>query len=389
MDLSYGEWVLVLLIAALTIGALVVNYARNDYYSLFSPVSMLSIVFVYYVLAGPLISLNNGETFYRLVEHREYFFAAWLISFIALVSFLLGFNISMSNRPSVRVPLQNFDEMSLQKNGRWLIIISIVFLLIISGTGGLAGRVSFLDPTSGANLGYGGAFRNYFLHGMNFLISACCIFLILGLLGKTSWIYFLLALVLAVAVFTKEGFRFRHILLGYSLFSAFYLFKRKKPSLVLLTAMVLMGITIMGFIRVSRIYGRGLDVSRAEGIAQQELFMEGFGETSTFMTTGFLMEMVPDVYEYIGFDPITQSLAMPIPRVLWPGKPSGDYLRIIEGLYGGGMAGRGVAVLSYGEYYLAFGYAGAVIGYMLLGFFYRRFWDWFKENRENPYAIVL
>ena len=98
---------------------------------------------------------------------------------------------------------------------------------------------------------------------------------------------------------------------------------------------------------------------------------------------------MPTKFDYIGWDPVVQAILFPIPRQLWTEKPSGEYIRIYEQLYGSGDIGKGVAVMSYGEYYLAFGYVGVVVGYLLLGIGYKKLWLWMLANRSNEAAIIL
>jgi biotin transporter BioY len=74
---------------------------------------------------------------------------------------------------------------------------------------------------------------------------------------------------------------------------------------------------------------------------------------------------------------------------LWPEKPSGDYIRIINNLYlVNNYLGIGAAVLNFGEYYLAFGWWGVFIGSFLLGWLARKLWNWYRSDRENPLVII-
>jgi len=146
---------------------------------------------------------------------------------------------------------------------------------------------------------------------------------------------------------------------------------------------------ILGYIGITRQYGRGLDIEKMEESTGEEVMDSGFAEGYIFFTTGLLVGMVPEYFNYIYFDPVIQSITMPVPRALWKGKPSGDYIQIYNRLYGEERYGQGVAVLNFGEYYLAFGWIGVIIGGFLLGFIYKKLWLWYLNFRNNDYAIVL
>ncbi len=386
--LSGAELSVFLILLVLTAGILLTNYLKKDPVSFWSPMTIVALVYSYYVIAGPIQAILNGETLFRAVEHRGFVLQAWGLCLVSQVAMLIGFNATRSgNRQRALKETKSTGVETIF--GKRLFLIGFFFLLVIAGTGGLAAQINFMDAGYSAMEGYQGAFANYFYHGISFFITAACLLLISLLKNRQNLIWLVLVVLLALAIFTRQGFRYRHVLLGLSLVSTFYLYKGRKPNPVLLGSLAVVGITIMGIIGLTRAYNRGLQLQGIEGRSQEELFWAGFGESQVFLSTGLLYEQVPDVFEHIGFDPIIQSVTMPIPRVLWPGKPAGDYIEIYQGLYGEIVFGIGVAVLNVGEYYLAFGWAGVIIGSFLIGFFYGKLWNWFKRNRTDPVAIVL
>lgn len=387
--LSGAETLTFLLLLILVVGTLLLNYLKKDAISFWSPMTVVALVYSYYVIAGPIQAILNGETFFRFTEHREYVLQAWMLCLVSFGLILIGFN---SGTSKIRRNIGFKKEVSTGVEnvfGKRLFVLGFLFLLVIAGTGNLVRQVNFLDPGYGGMEGYQGAFTNYFYHGVSFFIPAAC-FLLVGVLNKKeNVIWLIIVVVLALAIYTRQGFRWRHVIIGLSLASTYYLYKETKPNPVLLGSLVIVGITVMGIIGLTRSYNRGLQLAEIEGRSQQELFWEGFGESQIFLSTGLLYERVPEVFDYIGFDPVIQSITMPIPRILWREKPSGDYIEIYNSLYGEVNYGIGVAVLNVGEYYLAFGWVGVVIGSFLIGFFYGRFWDWFKNHRNDPIAIVF
>jgi oligosaccharide repeat unit polymerase len=387
--LSFEEKIYVFLMALLSIGILIINYRKKNPLEFWSPLTIISLIYFYYVIVGPLLAIRNDETFFRFTEHREYVVYAWRVSFIGFIGILSGFYLGRSMEKKFANPNDGSNATELNKKyGLRLFILGLIGLTIFTGLGGVISKVSFWDINAYSNLGYAGAFRNYFLHAIDFFIPALVLLFIYVVKRRFSWVWFFIFMFLALAVFTKEGFRWRYVVLGLSLLISYFTVFNKKPNVIIISVIILGGIGFMGFLGLTRNYGRGLNFTSITGKSNSEIFLEGFGESSIFMTTGLLVKDVPDMFAFVKFDPIIQTLAMPVPRVLWPAKPSGDYIQIYENLYGTKQFGFGTAVINFGEYYLAFGYLGVLIGGFLIGFFYRRFWDWFKVRTTNEAAIT-
>jgi oligosaccharide repeat unit polymerase len=390
--LSPDEQFYLYVIGALVVLIPVLNWRKKDPVHFWSPLTMVSIVFFYYAVIGPYFAIVNDNTYYRLIDHRSFFLIGWQSSLLAFMCIVLGFQLVKTPKtghikPSISLPIP------YHKIGAVLAGITVVGIVGLVGTGGLAAQFDVMNPSSGSNslLGGGGAFRNYLMHSINLLIGASCFYLLAFYRSKTWLPWLLFIIVFALAVFTRQGFRWRHVTLGMSLLVVFYMLRDKKINPAIFIGLGIVGIMIMGFIQSTRTYGRGLQYDESQQFTNEELIQTGFGESAVFMATGLLVAQTTLSDEFIGFDPVVQSVVMPIPRVLWPEKPSGEYLERIEALYSYEYerAGEGVAVLNFGEYYLMFGFAGLVIGCVLLGLLLKLVWRWFLRHRENPLAVVV
>ena len=144
-------------------------------------------------------------------------------------------------------------------------------------------------------------------------------------------------LFVALGFYLTSGFRYRLVILFVTVFSTYFLLKKKKPNV---NFGRFNGCCIYwwlwGVINATRSYSRGLDLKSIDGVENDELFMSGLKETYTFQTTGLMMNKVDEGWvEKIGFSPIWESIVSPIPRVLWPDKPTGSYLDRILIIYSG------------------------------------------------------
>lgn len=371
------------------------NWRHKNPLHFWSPLTMVSLIFLYYTIVGPLVSINLGITIYKLIEHRPFFVDAWRLSLIAFISILVGFNL--------RNPLKRTTERSITKDIRlnqksteqvyWkrFTVIASMCIVALVGTGGLASQIDVFNTTAGSLFANeGSTLTGYLLNGINLLIGACGLLLIANLDRKYYWILFIALVLFTIAVYTKQGFRWRHIVLGMTLLAVHHIYYIKRVNIALFMILGILTLMLMGFIGMTRSYGAGLSYEGTEEISQADLLINGLAESSVFMTTGLLVNRITDASDQIGWDPIIQTIVMPIPRQLWPGKPSGDYLAIIVSLYDEVFVnnGLGAAIFNYGEYYLMFGYTGTIIGCILLGLLFKSVWRWFLMHSTNKLAIV-
>lgn len=81
------------------------------------------------------------------------------------------------------------------------------------------------------------------------------------------------------------------------------------------------------------------------------------------------------------------ALVAPIPRILWPGKPTislGTEFSILFGF----TATSSYAISQLGELYINFGIIGVVIGFAVFGILYRAFWNMAWEQCKRPGTLA-
>ena len=98
-----------------------------------------------------------------------------------------------------------------------------------------------------------------------------------------------------------------------------------------------------------------------------------------------LYEVFPARYDYLGMEVPYWALVRPIPRAIWPGKPTGLSLGIEEAL---GARGLTVACTFVGEAYMSAG----VLGIFLFGLFFgsaARTWEEMMGSKQSEYVILI
>ena len=156
--------------------------------------------------------------------------------------------------------------------------------------------------------------------------------------------------------------------------------------LIALLLFMITFVSLNGIVGAARTRLRGLDISQVTGFTPQQIIKASFEEAGVFFTTSVVMDSVPSQYPYLGFEPLKTALIHPVPRQIFPGKPSVNYIkRYTDPIYNLGYF-SGVAILGYGEYYLMFGWISLAAAALLIGALLRSLWTWFLWRQYEPLA---
>lgn len=372
-----------------TLGLLLFCYTRRDKMEFWSPPLFLAAIYVYYVILGPLLSVLSGATYDRLIDMREFYASGWTGALVGLVSWVIGY-IARGGRRDPRPPMPSVMPTDrLRKIGIGLNVSGMTAFLITAGIS----AIWLINPLAGADEptgsgGYSGAFANYLALAVNLLIPGCLLLFLLWLRGGGGlWIVGLWTAV-AMGIYTSLGFRYRLVLLAAGFSFIYYIERKTRPNLLLLAGVATTFIAVMGFIGNHREYGRGLRIEESQTSFAESLSV-GFGETGIFATSGAVIDHVPEATPHALFAPLVQTVLMPVPSALFPGKATNGYLlEAIMTIYGPKNY-EGAAYMLFGEWYLAFGWAGVILVYGLLGWACRFLWEWFSVRQSDPMAVVV
>jgi oligosaccharide repeat unit polymerase len=368
------------IIAFITV-TLVANY-RKSFMHFWSPMSILCIIFIYYTVIGPFWAISTDNTHDRLMNMRSFYQLAFWGAFINLLSFALGFSFSQPVASSRLEPRYN-DNM-LREYGIKLAAIGFVLFTISTG-GNIGSLINPLDAEAVQQVG--GSIGNYLALSLNFLIPAGCLLFLYYLRTRKNFLIFFAVLFVMVGIFVTLGFRYRLVLLFGALGISYFLYSGRRPNIVLSLVAFGVFVTLMGVINITRQYGSGLDTSRLQTKTDEAYYESGLRESLIFQTSGAMIATVPDKHPHAGFAPIISTILFPIPSALYPEKQSAQYLfGALDAIYGKTYS-KGSAVMAFGEYYLAFGWFGIVIGGLVTGWLCRKLWNWYLSNPKNPLHI--
>jgi hypothetical protein len=392
--MSALDIVLVVTLSLMIAGAFFVAYRSKDKTVFWNPLTMFAAVFSYYFVVGPLIAISFGQTSIYGVDLKEVMWKPWLAGILGLGSIYCGFCIPTKGR---RALLADGTGPGVRK-----IVKQTFYVLFCLGLVGFAydyyvsGQplVSMLMPIhastgvdSAAAEREGFAAGNYLLLLVDVFIPAIC------MLAAATVRMRLASRIVAVGLpalqvelfYASWGYRHRIVTLLTSLAATTFLLRKKRPSPGLLVLGTSAIVLIAGFIVLSRSYGSGLDMRQLAGMKFSQIFLGGFNDAGTFFTTALVMDSFPTTFPYVGLNPLWIAITLPVPRRWWPGKPLPEFLDQFQ--YLTGTQGQSTPVV--GEHYMMAGWVGVVIGGLVIGLVYRRFWDFYRSNPDNPIVVAI
>jgi len=71
--------------------AVVLKSSKKDIIYIWSPVTVITLTYIYYAVIGPIKAVAEGDTVVRTIEQRPYLATAWEGAFISYFFILLGF----------------------------------------------------------------------------------------------------------------------------------------------------------------------------------------------------------------------------------------------------------------------------------------------------------
>ena len=356
----------------------------------FQPPLVLSVVFLYYTVFGPLNAMQQGAWNDRGVDLRYGFAIAWQGAAIGFASFLVGYGLLRQRLPQPSRST-SFDPLQAWRLGHNLNVSGLAVFALISGPRVLV----LLNPFTArqaevvaAGLDFG-PFANYAGLAINLLIPGILLMTAAWIKLRRNPTELALWILAAAGIYTTLGFRYRLALLLSGMLILWFLARGRQPSAVIVIPSILGLLAIGGLIGLTRSYGMGLDLTAIEGLGFWEIVLAGFGESGIFLTSGGVMTLVPASIPYVGVTPLVNTLLFPIPTGLLPNKNSSEYLNsAVAVVYGSDTRAMGSAFLNYAEYFLMGGWPVLIAGYLLLGWLCRRLWLWFFWRRQEPIAQV-
>ena len=398
---STGEYefgVQLLLASTLTLCILLPVLSRlwTSRFDPFEPLLIIVCVYLVYCVAGPMLRLLTGDTMLigRSIHPSLYShaLAAVIVAVLALWAgyhLPLGGGIARTIGATRGVTIASPAMLKRLRVFGWVLTFAAVAALVLwSKLEGasfarffLPGILTDAETTGGTNIAY------LFL-AIEWFIPA---FLILSIsrgfpTPLVKWGYFLFVSI----AYTSLGFRYRLIIFWVSSFMLAYLQRGRRPGASILLGGAGVILLFAGWLGIARtVFQTGSQQHRATP-SFTEVMRNTLSDTKVFETFAAELDAVPERVDYAGVDPYIYVFVQPIPRALWPDKPYPTFLdKIAAGIGTPAAIPAGAAVPHFGEYYLAFGWVGLIGGMLIFGVLCRTLWEWFLDDRDDPWRQVI
>ena len=382
--------ILVLLFIAIILPFRLINLRYRI--SLANPLIIYSLIFSYYCYFCPLFRVITDQTIERGVEFREFLIYGWISSLVSIISIYSGyFFYKQKNFKKRNISILNTSKIWFI--GFFINIFGILILLIANGF-----NITLFNPFISAYssldfLNYGGAFSNYFSGGQDFLISGTFLMMTSFIKDRKKKVLTFLNLLITLALFLNQGFRYKLFFLTFPLFIFILISKNfKKIFYISFISISLFSFIFFNvFFETIRTYN-GLNLSNLSLFRIQDIVYRLFNsaESGVFFITSGIIASIPEKIPLVYLYPIYKTITFPLPAALWPNKGS-DHIKdaIIRFFDGNVNMASGAQVLNFGEYYLMFGWIGIIIGSFVLGFILKKLWIWVLIHDDEVIAVPL
>lgn len=391
----YGtEILLAVVVGVLSVAPLVVR-AWQGRLDVFEPLTLMCAVYLLFYCIGPLVWLISNDVQF-VGRHFGSLYARGLLGvMIPILATWIGYSLPWGRRLGAWAaqPLA-LGEPGLRVLRRWgwgLAAGAVCGLLLHVATANvplgrffLPGLVSVAPQATEAGPGQE---VGWFITMLEWLVPG---FLLLAVSGGFRWRWMRWAYWLTVViVFFSISFRHRLIIFLVATVALYYLRRARRPAPALL-ALGGGGLFILaGLVSILRRFLSSFGTAETD-VRLGTILKSSITDTRIFETFMAVQYAVPRFVDYVYADPFLYVFILPLPRALWPAKPEPEWIRTIGPILGTPNAVEaGAAVPQFGEYYMAFGWPGVVMGMVVFGLVTRALWAWFQADPRDPARQVV
>ncbi|HEY0038102.1 MAG TPA: O-antigen polymerase [Longimicrobium sp.] len=392
----YGtEALLAIMVGCLCLGPLFVRTLQGRF-DVFEPLTIICAVYFLYFSFAPLVRISMND--FRFVERtfESLYLHGLLVISIPILATWVGYALPWGRRIGERfsspVRLEAEGLRVLRRCGWGLSFAAVGGLALWAAVANIH-WTRFLLPGIVTQVPQGGAEGPgqdiaWFFLALEWFIPA---FLMLSVSGgfrsrAARWGYWLGVFV----VYLSMTFRYRLLIFIISAFILGYLRRGRRPSLLLLAGGASVLFVLAGWLSLMRVYFGSYGQMGTTELSLETILVSGLADTRIFDTFMAVTYAVPRFIDYVFLDPFLYVFILPIPRALWPAKPEPEWIRSVGPILGTpGAVSAGAAVPHFGEYYMAFGWPGVIVGMIVFGVLTRALWAWFQSDPKDPARQVV
>ncbi|MDP9348210.1 MAG: oligosaccharide repeat unit polymerase [Gemmatimonadota bacterium] len=362
----------------------------------FEPIFMVNTALALYFVMAPAADLLDG---------REYFFGkhitsalpgAFLVAALGIASMTVAYYSGIARRVARLLPTTPPMRPGLARYG---IVVGVLAVLLFGVylrvsqrswtyllTFGQLGSAPGIDPGSTTEA----PLTNYLYSTLNWLITS---FMILFASMRRGRVFLALAFFPLLAMLMTIGFRYKVLVFVLAPVVYTYLKSGRRPRLVQLMIIALLGFLVVGGLGTVRDeFREGMEVQAPTWSDISDAFLTSLSIYQPYVA---IVDAFPEERDFLGGQSYAYLFYQPIPRGLWPSKPEPPVKEIIRTSFGGEAAViAGVAYPNIGEMYAEFGALGVSVGMGLFGLMIRTLYEYLRRHPHDlwvrmSYALAL
>jgi len=388
---SSGNYAVLALLAAVCLLPIIINNLRHSL-DVFEPIyAFVLSTFIYFVFV-PLVQFTQDS--FRFLGKDYSADAGWvtLLALLSLTGFYLGYywrtNIPVWNKivfakgalkyPRMRALLWQLSFIIFGVFAM-MTVLWIVIARVPLNTLWVIGQATYGDAwllSSGPTIGY-------FYNARDSLIAL--ILMLFVYRAKKRWPIIELGLLVALTLFfVGGGVRYRLLLLVLAVLFFYFLQRGERPRSwqYVLVAFLVFYFVIggVGFFR-----GQTMQAGQLHGLAigedpysVQDAWKILIDNSQISVSTAVLVHTIPEYHPYFYGRSFLNLFTQPIPRFLWPEKPTNFGQDFFDNLWP-----KGTTVPFWALFFLNFGPVAIVPGMILWGYISRRIYDAYSANPKD------
>ncbi|MBE3557384.1 MAG: O-antigen polysaccharide polymerase Wzy [Firmicutes bacterium] len=369
---------------------------------LFEPVVISNVALGVMFLGRPLSDLLTGETTHLGYSILGTFNEALLVALVGTVCFEMGYFGTLGSVWARRLPKPPPFQPERAAAAGWLYFFlgGALFSLFLATQGGVGILKSLLAGRQQSHNELFLSSTGYLYNGIAMWAATALIFFAVAWVGKRHAyrIWFIFPTAFLLMYYGASGARSQLLPLALSIPVFWYLWKGKRPRLLVVIIVLLVGISLLGWMRETRnadavarqSAGQALITALISPVQQaEEIFTGSDAEMFDSMTNELLI--LPDQTSFQHGATITDVLVRMVPRPLWPNKPLESNDIFVSTLwpehYAASRAAPAFSVI--GVFYADSGYLTVALGMLLIGVLFSMLWHWLQLFKTEPIAQMI
>lgn len=388
-------------IALASVAPLIVRVFQRRF-DFFEPLTTIAICLLVMYVLRPAAFLSQGkEQMFKGYLLGPHVTEALVVVLCGVVAMQLGYAMRWPRQLAARLPRAR-DTWNAQLTITFalslVVAASLLFGVFLMQAGGLHVLVSFLEGRSSSQLGYFDDSSAYFWAAPTLFWPASLLVFAIGITQRRRDFVFLSVVLMAPLAIFAGGQGNRLVLLPLLLAPPIYYMlergRRPRPLALIIGGYLFFTIGIAYF-RETRVASD--DVSRIAQIERslrdpayeyRELVLHGV-DNDMFDSLAAELAVIPELLEPSPLDFIYRTVAKPVPRMLWPGKPLQPEQQLTTVMYPNEITRASSSSGLVGNLYHFGALPGVIAGMFLIGGLFRVPWEYFRRFRTSGTAQIF